>query len=193
MPPEFKRITWTCPPKADESLRGYLLRLSIENGYRSLSKFMEISGSPKSRPSTFDSFDLAPLSDLTAQPKADLERLVYRPTGDSSRLFLGHTIPSFLISPDRLKFCPSCIEEEPSFKAIWDLQLSVVCLEHRTYLISECEECKRPATWFGSPWYQCACKHDLRCSPAQSEVGRQEWTPYRGGQATSVCLSNCLS
>jgi len=34
---------------------------------------------------------------------------------------------------------------------------------------------------------------NYRFSATRAEVGRQEWTPYRGGQATSVCLSNCLS
>ena len=164
---EPKRLPSTRPPRPDESLRGYLLALAIQNGYPSLASLLTIVDSHKSRPSTFDTFDLGPLAELTAQPEESLRNLVYRPNKNSSRIFLGQPIPAFLIASDRLKFCPSCIEETLSFKAIWDLQLSVVCPDHGTYLVSECEECKRPISWFGTPWYQCKCKQDLRNTPVK--------------------------
>lgn len=164
---EPKRLPYTRPPLADESLRGYLLSLAIQNGYRSLATLLAISASPKSRPSTFDTFDLGPLAELTAQPESSLRSLIYAHSINSSRIFLGQKIPSFLISSDRLKFCPVCIQEAPIFKAVWDLQLSVVCHEHGNYLVSECGECKRSTSWFGSPWYQCNCRYDLRNSPVK--------------------------
>lgn len=160
-----KRLPYFPPPKAHESLNGYLLHLAIKNGYDdSLAVLYDVAGY-KGLPKSFEKFNLTRLAELTGQTEETLRSHTYQKASNSTRLFMGHEIQSYLLTYRTLKFCPICIEPENRFKTIWDLALMTACCQHKTRLISTCHACKKPISWHRTPWFKCLCGHDVREAP----------------------------
>jgi hypothetical protein len=144
----------------DESATGYLLRLSEVNGFTSL---------------------------------LDLDFLVTRQTGDDGLAKVKAMLPG--VSLQRLRgyvtrfrnlktidpgcvdvkywngrtprFCPTCLLEEPYWRAAWDLTLMVACPIHSVRLRDSCSVCHRPLSWKRGRISECDCGQPLSDMPSE--------------------------
>lgn len=62
--------------------------------------------------------------------------------------FHGHALPlKSMLRWRRPQVCPICVAKTGYCRRVWDLSLSVVCLEHQCLLIDSCPTCKKNLTW----------------------------------------------
>jgi len=60
-----------------------------------------------------------------------------------------------------LRYCPLCLhdDEHPYFRKKWRLAFSVLCTQHRCYLLDRCPRCGTPLT----PYLSCKDEHVVVC------------------------------
>lgn len=122
-----------------ESLGSYLCRVSEDNYYESiitLGKIFEFNHFNV----TSSSFDKGTLKDLSVFLKIEVEELK-KYTCDFLKRSLGLKSENYIKS--YVRFCPLCIGNFGYHKWIWQLNYVSVCLEHQTYLVDRCLQCKR--------------------------------------------------
>jgi hypothetical protein len=164
-------------PESDESLLGFVLRLTEENGYESPTWILKSAGlDPRPLSHTCSSlfksnekFEL--LAQVTGASVSDLIRLTYPrielPGSAPRYLFFGSPLPQFVIRAIRPKICPRCLLETGYCRRIWDLLFVTVCPIHECALIDVCPNCKRRLSWIRSNVSVCLCNYDWRKSPRQ--------------------------
>jgi hypothetical protein len=59
------------------------------------------------------------------------------PVPNTARLF-GHVLHENFVSLERRRVCPLCLRDSPHHRAIWNLSVLTVCLEHGCYLLNRC-------------------------------------------------------
>jgi len=158
------------PPKADESLPGYIIRLAEENGYDIPSWILGMAGI--SNPSTgyaflfSDDVDLRRLSGITGAPVEELGKLVYSPAaqGDKTPMYraFGSLIPRHLIRVERPRVCPGCLAETGYARRIWELAPVTSCPLHECLLLERCPKCERRLSWARNKLSSCSCGCDWR-------------------------------
>lgn len=60
------------------------------------------------------------------------------------------------------RFCPRCLEEDPTWQASWELLFFDVCPKHGYWLVDQCSSCGKPLSWGRDSLLRCACGSDLR-------------------------------
>lgn len=156
----------TPPPRRTESLLGYVLRLSEENGYDTPWHILVQAGIHQGEMAS-PGFPHAKLASLTGQSPAAYESIAYRDSGKTiGYQLLGHPLgDSSVCRPLRLRhpaFCPCCVEEFGFIDAFWDLGIVIACPRHRTVLTKACPACDQALSWFRPGLLQCKCGADLR-------------------------------
>lgn len=71
------------------------------------------------------------------------------------------------------RFCPLCLNEEPSWHAEWELCFYDACAQHGVWMVDRCSSCHVPMSWRRSQVVRCGCGADLRAEsshPAPAEV-----------------------
>lgn len=165
------RLLLTDSPKPDESLTGYLMRLSALNSYespRQLLALADIGGDSNWQQVPFAfrrCADLERLRELTGITLPELANLLYPPAegrfaGD--HLFFGSPIPRTAIQPRAPKVCPACLEESAHCRRIWDFKLVTCCPIHRRLLADECPSCGQRIGGSRPAPCMCPCGFDLR-------------------------------
>ena len=155
----------TPPPRPTESLLGYVLRLSEENGYDSPWHVLMLAGIHQGEMAT-PGVPHHKLAAVTGQPTTAYAPIAYR---DSSKTIgyqlLGHHLgDSSVCRPLRLRrpaFCPFCTKESGFIDAFWDLGIAIACPRHRTGLTKACQSCGQGLSWFRPGLLQCKCGADL--------------------------------
>ena len=145
-------------PLENESIRGYLLRLTDINGFKSIRVFKKLLGPSNYNYNTFSNslslealFErLAPSLHTTPDALSDAFLShwtwgVYR----SNRQYLQGLLSQYC------RLCPLCLSEHQFYKAEWEFSLNVVCKEHQCYLIDECPHCKARVKWQGGYMHKC--------------------------------------
>lgn len=159
----------------DESLRGYVVRLSEAN--RCDGKLTAL------RPALHAvSRSLAHIERLSGVEAATLGARVALTTmserGDRYRL--GRTqMHRGGIWGARRTVCPQCVRERMPTSCLWELRVYDTCCRHGCLLVSACGGCTRPLTWRSSPSSFCAhCGRAFGAMPvvpasgAQTEIAR---------------------
>jgi hypothetical protein len=149
------------PPERIESLKGYMLRLAIINGYNCLRFMYKLVGGFKELPRNLQRIDFSHLSVLFDLPQKLLKRLAYEKIGRGRMKFLGYYLPSNQVLHTRPKMCVACVETNLTFPAYWDLALFVACPTHKTYLLAECPKCEKTLNWHRQMWNKCDCGYDF--------------------------------
>ena len=85
--------------------------------------------------------------------------------------FWGHTI----YLPTHLRWakpqvCPLCIHRHGYCKAIWDVALSTVCLEHGCLLIDSCKQCGQALRWNRPSVDVGHCKHYIQAEDPKADI-----------------------
>lgn len=85
--------------------------------------------------------------------------------------YWGHTI----YLPTHLRWakpqvCPLCIHRHGYCKAIWDVALSTVCLEHGCLLIDSCKQCGQALRWNRPSVDVGHCKHYIQAQDPKTDI-----------------------
>lgn len=151
-------------PKTDESLLGFIVRLTEANDYDSPSWITQVAKlgymGHKCSFVLDDNVDLVPLACLSGRSTTELQSLSY-PSVDGSgakyatRHFFGLPVPPYVIRVWDPKICPACLEESGYCRRIWDLTPVTVCPTHRCILVDRCPKCKRQIGWVRNSVSRC--------------------------------------
>src|SRR5271169_644071 len=160
-------------PFPTESLLGYILRLSEENGYTTpWSLFLLARIRHHEARST--GMKMAKLARVCNRPENELQPISYRWPGDHLRScrLLGHLLTPLELVVARPRLCPECVAEKGFLEAHFDLALMTGCPVHRRSLLCRCPGCMKPLRWFRPGLLECRCGTSLRniSLPAISEA-----------------------
>lgn len=152
----------TPPPFPTESLLGYVLRVSEQNGYNSPWQVFRAAGVSQGRMRT-TGIDVERLAVVLGRSASELRPLAYSRAVDGPEEFvlLGNKVSSRSLRLTKPKICPRCIVEKGFIEAHFDLTRLTACPEHRCELLSTCPVCGKALTWFRPGLLTCACGHDL--------------------------------
>ena len=159
-------------PNNDESLLGYVLRISEENGYQSPAEIAQLAGMSaqhvKSR--HLPVRKLAPIVGLNAQ---DLDRYSYLsdPANPTSRFKLIHHDLGPRNQMHHLggsaRICPLCIKEDGFIDAFWDLAISIACPRHSLKALFNCHSCNSRIEWARPGLLFCKCGANYLQAPME--------------------------
>jgi hypothetical protein len=165
---EIRSLVVRSRPKSDESLFGFLLRLTELNSYPTPIvilneahldwKFFYYNRILDEHNSNFDR-----LIHLTTITRNELRELLYTPaTKRSEVMVLGRSVPHILIRAPRPKVCPECLEESQYCRKQWELAPFTSCVIHNRMLLQECHACLRSIRWYRERLCYCGCGADWR-------------------------------
>ena len=177
-------LLFSSAPKSDESLLGYLLRLTGLNRLDTLSWMLQ-KAQIKSFVQTnvsfvFDpSINLLSLAELTGVDLVELSALFYKPIDPQKAMgdyfMFGCTVPQYMIRVRQPKVCPACLQEAEYAHRLWELSPVTACPFHRCMLLDECPSCAKRISWSRSKVSCCQCGCDWRNYEArrveESELG----------------------
>ncbi|MBP0726712.1 TniQ family protein [Bacillus sp. RG28] len=150
-----KRYLIVPQPKTDESLAGYLQRLSIENNYDSVSWiYNDLGFGLISNLNIYYHFYkqniLKKLIELTGLTKESILKMTYwYELGDiynGDSYFQNYLRKRFsrFSSYNIIGVCPVCLKEDQYVRKIWELSLYKICYKHNCHLIDSCPNCYQP-------------------------------------------------
>jgi hypothetical protein len=177
MPEAHPRLLLTPGPKPDESLMGYLMRLSEINGYETAGHIVSAAGISnvnnwrRARFAFSACEDMEGLRELTGLTPLSLSTLLYPPAGAGfaeDHLFFGAPVHRGAIQPQTPKVCPACLGESAYCRRIWDFKLITCCPIHQCLLADECPECGLRIRYARPSPCKCRCGFDLRGMPTRS-------------------------
>ncbi len=158
-------------PFYDESIKGYIARVSTDNGYRSTSWIYLKAGLTMENSNTHivninkispSNISLKNLGQLIGLSESELWNLTFFPLyGDFNKPAYNKTIIDFIrkraLNNFETKFCPKCLVEENYFRKLWELRIYTVCHIHSCILINYCPNCNKQVTLSETPIGQCIC------------------------------------
>lgn len=162
----------TPAPHNDESLLGYVLRVSEENGYQSPVDIARLAGMGaqhiKSR--YLPVRKLALILGLNSQ---ELDRYSYLsdPADPTSKFKLKHHDLGARAQQYQLcgnvRICPLCIKEDGFVDAFWDLAISIACPRHSIKALFKCHACNSKIEWARPGLLSCKCGADYLEAPLE--------------------------
>ena len=169
---ENKRFLRRPLPYPDESLAGYIIRLSESNYYPSPNFIFQLSGLNK-RGIYANVFhpgidDLSQLSKISGIEESLLWLMTF-PTvvpnpikyGSSLKVFES-IVPHYTLTKRKAKLCQICLQSKAYCRKIWDLSVVSVCPFHSCLLIDKCPKCFQNITWLRPSITRCNCGIDWR-------------------------------
>ncbi|MES1024885.1 TniQ family protein [Gloeocapsa sp. BRSZ] len=159
-------------PKRDESLAGYIIRLTESNYYPSPNWIFHLSSLNK-RGIYANLFyphkdDLHKLSLLLEIEEDILWSMAWTSNKQSNSInqntvkIFGDLVPIQTISTRRVKLCPICLRSVPYSRSIWDLSFITTCPLHYCLLIDCCPQCGKEIKWSRPRVTICNCGFDWR-------------------------------
>ena len=176
-----KRLLIRPSPKSDESLPGYLLRLTEANAYDSPAVILALSG-VKNRKNLLShaSYIATGQAEITAvahiinKTSTTISDLVYKTdySGPMKSIYIGAAVVHrSYIAADTPSVCPQCLAEDPYHRRLWDIAPYTACHKHTIQLCDVCHACSAQLSWARSAVARCRCGADLRLvrSPTVAE------------------------
>lgn len=145
-------------PISKESGRGYVLRVSEQNGLETPRWLLSYLGEKGIASKGYAALELILRNsehglDGLRGPVANLADLNAPDPGN---------LPIRYWNTRRPRFCPCCLAESPHWRASWDLVFTVACDKHGHQLHDRCPQCQKPLSWDRSHITTCPCGFDLR-------------------------------
>jgi len=154
-------------PFSTESLFGYILRLSQENGYTTpWSLFLTAAMEQHEIRGT--GIKITKLGRIANRSSSELEAIAYYAPGRRSCRLLRQRLVLTDLELNKPKLCPQCVSEKDFIEAYWDLTLMTGCPVHKQSLLSSCPVCGRPLRWFRRGLLECQCGANLQNASLQS-------------------------
>lgn len=157
-------LLFTVAPQPDESLVGFLLRLSEANRLGSPQRLLSFLTGRNSQPPSWR--HLVAFAETCGLPPGDLSHLF----GFANRSHFGEQIwrigsewvsKPYFVSSRKLSYCPLCLAQSPYLRAAWELTLYRACAMHRILLEDVCPHCNHPTTWLRPGVARCSCGANL--------------------------------
>lgn len=175
------RLLRTPPPYADESLPGYLVRLTEANYYALPQWWLPLAGLSGTlltswRRLVMTETDFAPLAEMTGLPVAEWQ---------------AWSAATKRASPLRFRIaqlCPACLAEENYCRRAWDELAVTVCPRHQSVLLDRCPACQQRLRWQRSRISVCRCGADWRRTATTNEAVASR-APYPASQAWLQCAT----
>lgn len=141
-------------PQKGESLRGYVSRLSFENGSSPI-----LTSVLRSLRATTEAIPqislLSGCSETNLRAHGSVTQ--FRNNAPSCVLFGSAIIPLKLIWLKKKMICPQCLLNQNISMCYWELKDYDVCHVHGCHLISNCEACGRGFQWGMTETGKCQC------------------------------------
>jgi hypothetical protein len=164
-----QRLLRTPVPYLDESLMGYVLRPTEENGYDAPKWIFEQAGmdvnvSAGGWPALYDPHsDLRPLERVLGLEGGELIGIAYRLCDEGCQVAAyGATLPKRLLRVHSPQLCPACLKQAAYHRGVWDLLPFTACPQHGLVLIAACPRCRKRIPWSRRRVSHCRCGLDLR-------------------------------
>jgi hypothetical protein len=176
----MKRLIHHPSPYDDESLSGYLLRISILNQYKN-PKYIYDDLSVFQNKRIFSYYidttklevgDLDILSELTCCTQNTFINLRFEETDNQMYMFDKFPISLTAISTLKAKVCPLCLVENEYFRKAWSLLNVTACPHHKVMMVDQCQNCSRSISWKQVNIFKCSCGHLYKNT--RSEVANKE-------------------
>jgi hypothetical protein len=148
-------------PFPTESLFGYILRLSQENGY-STPWSLFLTAGMEQHEIRGTGIKITKLAKIANRCSAELEAIAYCVAGSRLCRLLRQRLVVTDLDLNKPKLCTQCVSEKNFIEAHWDLTLMTGCPVHRQSLLSSCPSCGHPLRWFRRGLLECQCGADLR-------------------------------
>jgi len=181
-----QRLLRTPPLEYDESLLGYVIRLTEANHYDngswvtnharlnvnfSMGGWMRLNR---------DDTDLTSLETLTGLHHGTLESLKYQVARWKRTVrFQGISLSAAVMKLNCPKVCSACLRESNYCRRVWDLLSYTACPQHQVVLLDTCPGCRGRVSWARSRVSRCRCGFDLRNAPevkvSQSKLKAARW------------------
>ena len=157
----------TPAPRPNESLFGYVLRVSETNGYDTPSHILNYAGyDPGSMRSSL--FHVDKLAEVLGRKASQLEAIAYSIIEENgSHTFkilshnLGTSLPKDFLRLIKPTLCPQCVQKDNFIDTFWDLYFAVACPKHGCRLLSICPACKMGLHWLRPGLLTCSCGANL--------------------------------
>jgi hypothetical protein len=180
--PHVTRLLRSPVPHPDESLMGYIIRLTEENGYDTPSWIFDLAGlktdAGRGGWSAFyrPDFDPAPLARVLGLTCSEFDSLKYgEGPGTRSVIFSDRSLPVEFIRFSAPKVCPACLRQANYYRRSWDLLPLTACPNHGLMLIDVCTGCGRRISWSRRKVSVCRCGFDWRnCRPSGADADALE-------------------
>ncbi|AYA02728.1 hypothetical protein BEN74_07630 [Acinetobacter sp. WCHAc010034] len=172
-----KRLLKRPEPNLDESMIGYLLRLSDANCYESLSPILSLLDdndcevkAHKIRALCMGKLNIERLSHLTNKPQNTLNNLIFQSiTLNKSQYFrVGHaSISDELMNFRNPAICVQCLTESSYHRKIWTVASYIVCLKHLSLLQDTCSTCHSVFNWSRTNLLKCRCGAEIKAADSR--------------------------
>ncbi|MCW0236298.1 MAG: TniQ family protein [Ferrovibrio sp.] len=156
---DIRPLNTTFPPKADESIFGYLARLAEAND----SRVGEVADRAdiKLKKSNFTDADVKRIAAISRQSFEKLRPLAPEVNSEAS-FVLGCNLDNLGVLIKTRRVCPKCIKGEHGYyKAVWDWKFVQHCQEHKLRLLTQCLDCGKHLDWRTKSIRHCTCGTDL--------------------------------
>lgn len=150
-------------PQPTESLMGYVLRLTVLNGYPTPTYVLALLRSERySLP--VGRLDAVGLIQAAGVSRSDVDRLTHMPTDRSQGYIRVYRtdLPNLEVNLRHPKVCPACLAEGRPCEAFWDMAQAAVCPLHQAHLLTQCPGCNKNLLWSRPEVPTCKCGFDLR-------------------------------
>ena len=149
----------TAKPETGESLRGYMHRLALRNGFPYFNWIMtdlRISQiSTALREGQLEQLSIlsgAPVQELRCRQESKVGRFHF---------FQGQRVGTPMVERQASRLCPACLRIQRIHKIIWDFMPISVCPLHGCPLTRNCPTCNTALHWRRNDLYRCPKGHDL--------------------------------
>ena len=161
----------TPTPYEDESLAGYLIRLSESNYYHSPNWILQLAGLHINRRILIvkNPYEPSQLSQLIQMTDQQLILMASLPSQLSS-LITSHQYTLYKFA---IKLCPHCLTESAYCRKIWDWNLVKACYLHQCLLLKECPNCHKGIRWSRPAVTRCRCGFDFRSGQVETATSEQ--------------------
>ncbi len=160
--------------KGNESFRGYIERVNIENGFKGaqdLCKNLGVSYIPISRPYSAHYIEMVKLIEVGTR----------QISGQLLNVLNNHWLKNYLkrkivndvhLYHRNFRYCPKCIQDSPHMLADWDFPLVTECKIHNCSLLEKCPKCHSRLYWNQKKLLTCSsCKARLTdCEDVDSGI-----------------------
>lgn len=174
---EIRTLLITPKPFEDESLAGYILRLTEANFYEKVSHIYLLSdlweivkGRSKNGNLLNPLIDnMERLGGLISCSLDDLVKLTFASNDVNSPFYQysNEPVPRQAIHTTKTKICPECLVEEAYHRKAWDLVPVTACIKHKKILIDRCPKCRKEISWSRTKILECSCGQQLSEIPAK--------------------------
>jgi len=166
----IKQLLRTPAPQADESLMGYILRLSETNYYETPKWILDLAGLKMYslekgwRKLCDDGVDFTLFKQIAKLTEEEVNEMKHEfiSNSDYEKCHAQWQVPISSLRFDRPMVCPDCLRENPYCRKFWDLWVVTVCPRHHSLLLDICPSCRKPIRWDRKSVSRCSCGCDWR-------------------------------